>query len=51
MKSVTFSNPLKQVGRAASLLPLLAALTAHADYASTLSGLSPIGYWRLNEPT
>lgn len=27
------------------------ALTARADYAATLSGLGPIGHWRLNEPT
>ncbi|MFO1513694.1 MAG: LamG-like jellyroll fold domain-containing protein [Verrucomicrobiota bacterium] len=29
----------------------MSALTASADYATTLSGLGPIGYWRLNEPT
>jgi hypothetical protein len=27
------------------------ALAAHADYPATVSSLSPLGYWRLNEPT
>lgn len=29
----------------------LSALTASADYASTVAGLNPLVYWRLNEPT
>lgn len=29
----------------------LGVVSAVADYSSTLSGLNPIGYWRLNEPT
>lgn len=37
------------VGLAAVLAMI--SLTASADYASTLSGLGPLGYWRLNEPT
>lgn len=38
------------VRHAAALLPLMAALTASADYYSTVSALNPLGYWRLNEP-
>jgi len=29
----------------------LGALTARAEYATTVSSLNPLGYWRLNEPT
>ncbi|MEI6705171.1 MAG: hypothetical protein WCL71_16820, partial [Deltaproteobacteria bacterium] len=42
--------------RAACLAALVLGLggfvpTAHADYASTALGYSPVGYWRLNETT
>jgi hypothetical protein len=36
-------------GLAAALT--LSALPASADYATTVSSLNPLGYWRLNEPT
>ena len=32
-------------------LTMGAVVTNAADYATTLSSLSPLGYWRLNEPT
>ena len=34
-----------------STLCLGLALTARADYPSTVNSLAPLGYWRLNEPT
>jgi hypothetical protein len=43
-------KPILKTGLACALA--LGALAASgADYATTLTGLNPIGYWRLNEPT
>ena len=36
-------------GTGAALLLSLTALNARADYASTVSGFTPVGYWRFNE--
>ncbi len=42
-------RPYLHLGLAAALT--LGALSANADYATTLSSLNPLGYWRLNEPS
>lgn len=49
MKLASFTKPLNAALLAVPLLG--AALAARADYASTVNNLSPLGYWRLNEPT
>lgn len=49
MKLTKLARFLCRTGTAAVLFG--AALNLHADYASTVLGLSPIAYWRMNETT
>jgi len=44
-----FPKTLRTAACAAALA--LSVASAVADYSSTLTSLSPVGYWRLNEPT
>lgn len=45
----SISNPLRHLAGAGCLA--LSLMSAAADYSSTMTSLSPVGYWRLNEPT
>lgn len=49
MKKLLNGSYLKRIALACALM--WSAGSANADYTTTLSGLNPLGYWRLNEPT
>jgi hypothetical protein len=42
---------VKQAAMAVAVGAVASAATVHADYASTMTALNPVGYWRLNETT